>query len=117
MSIKRREIPADNVRAGPESWAAIRFRELRKEHGWSQQDIAHRIKAFGCSWSQATVTRLEAATRPLSLNEMAALAALYGLTPGEFLDGVPARQPDCPRCGEHGPPQGFTCNTCGRSGS
>jgi len=100
----------------PEAWTAARLRDLRKERGLSQQDTADRIRAFGFTWSQATVTRLEAATRPTTLNEIAALATLYGVKLAELLDGIPDLLLICPRCGEDGPPEGFTCNTCGRPG-
>ena len=105
-----------NVRNDPESWAGSRFRELRNQRGWSQQDVADRMKAFGYSWSQATMTRLETATRPVRLNEVADLAALHGLKIGDFLAGAPAvAQPSCPAC-KGRPHPGFTCNTCGRPG-
>jgi len=99
---------AEQVR--PETWAGARFRALRKERGWSQQDVARRM-----GWSQATVTRLEAATRPTSLNEIAALAALYGLKLSDFLAGAPGSpRRACSHCRGR-PPEGFTCNTCGKS--
>ena len=107
----------DDTPSGPEFWAGHRFRELRNERGWSQEDLAERMKAFGLRWSQATVTRLEAATRPIRLNEVAALAAAFGLNLTDFLAGAPAAvPPPCPTC-KGRPHAGFTFNTCGRSGS
>lgn len=104
-----------SAQGDPESWAGSRFRELRNERGWSQQDVADHMKAFGYSWSQATMTRLEAATRPVRLNEVADLAALYGLKVSDFLTGAPAvPPPPCPTC-KGRPHVGFTCNTCGSS--
>ena len=104
-------------RDGPEYWAAQRLRELRTGRGWTQAEVVKRLRAFGYEWSQATMTRFEAATRPTSLNELAALSALYGLPLADFLAGAPAREPDCRTCGESGPEPGYTSNTCGRSGS
>jgi hypothetical protein len=75
------------------------------------------MAAFGYEWSQATMARLEAATRPTTLNEIAALSAFYGVKLADILDGIPDIVLACPRCGEQGPAEGFTCNTCGRSGS
>jgi transcriptional regulator with XRE-family HTH domain len=54
--------------------------------GWSQQDVAERMRPYGHQWSQATVTRLEAATRPIRLNEVADLAALFGIPVAQFLE-------------------------------
>lgn len=99
-----------------EAWVAARFRALRTERGWSQADVVKRMRGFGYTWSQATMTRFEAASRPLGLNEVAAAAALYGLGVADFLAGAPAAEADCPHCGGFGPEPGYTCNTCGRSG-
>ena len=101
----------------PEAWVGGRFRHLRKERGMSQQEAVNRMAAFGYTWSQATMTRLEAATRPTTLNEIATLGAIYGVKLADLLDGIPDIPLRCHRCGEHGPAEGFTCNTCGRSGA
>ena len=44
------------------------------------------MRAFGYEWSQATVTRLESATRPIRVNELADLARLFGVSATQFLD-------------------------------
>lgn len=62
------------------------LRLLRQGHGWSQQEVAEKIRPFGYQWSQATVTRLESATRPIRLNELADLALLYGVPIEQFLE-------------------------------
>jgi transcriptional regulator with XRE-family HTH domain len=59
---------------------------LRQIQGWSQQDVAEKMRAYGYRWSQSTVTRLEAATRPIRLNELADLAALFGIPVTYFLE-------------------------------
>jgi len=70
----------------PEQLFGRQIRLLRQGRGWSQQDVAVRMKPFGYSWSQATVTRLEAATRPIRLNEVFDLAMLFEVPPGQFLE-------------------------------
>ena len=48
------------------------------------------MRAYGYRWSQATVTRLESASRPIRLNELADLAALYGVPVAQLLEsGAP----------------------------
>ena len=37
------------------------------------------MQAYGYQWSQATVTRLESASRPIRVNELADLARLFGV--------------------------------------
>ncbi len=74
----------------PEQLAARQLRLLRQGRGWSQQEAAEKMRAFGYRWSQATVTRLEAATRPIRLNELTDLAALYGVPVTQLLEsGAP----------------------------
>ena len=74
----------------PEQIAARQLRLLRQGRGWSQLDVAEKMRAYGYQWSQATVTRLEAATRPIRLNELTDLAALYGAPVAQFLEsGAP----------------------------
>jgi transcriptional regulator with XRE-family HTH domain len=106
----------DSTQSDPESWVGLRFRELRKERGWSQDDLARRMEELGWPMHQTTVAKLEAGKRPIRLNEVAHLAMLYGLKLSDFLAGGPAEQPSCRACSGR-PPAGFTCNTCGRSGS
>jgi transcriptional regulator with XRE-family HTH domain len=69
----------------PEQRAGQQIRLLRQRRGWSQQEVAERMRAYGYDWSQAIVTRLEAATRPTRLNELADLALLFGVPVLELL--------------------------------
>jgi len=69
----------------PEQRAGQQIRLLRQRRGWSQQEVAERMRAYGYDWSQAIVTRLEAATRPTRLNELADLALLFEVPAMELL--------------------------------
>ena len=89
---------------------------LRDERGLSQAEVAKRMRIAGYKWGQTTMTRIEAATRPTSLSEVADLGALYGVKLPDLIAGAPERHVTCPVCNE-GPPDGFSCNTCGRSGA
>ena len=44
------------------------------------------MRAYGYKWSQPTVTRLESATRPIRVNELADLAMLFDVPVTQFLD-------------------------------
>ncbi len=70
----------------PEQLVGREVRTLRQGRGWSQQEIADKMRAYGYEWSQATVTRLESATRPIRVNELADLAMLFGVPVVQFLD-------------------------------
>ena len=63
----------------PEQLVGRQVRLLRQGRGWSQQEVAEKMRAYGYKWSQATVTRLESATRPIRLNELADLAILFSV--------------------------------------
>ena len=69
----------------PEQLAGRHVRALRQERGWSQQDVAEKMRAYGYRWSQATVTRLETASRPIRVNELLDLAMLFDVRVWDFL--------------------------------
>jgi transcriptional regulator with XRE-family HTH domain len=70
----------------PEQLVGRQVRLLRQGRGWSQQEVAEKMQAYGYQWSQATVTRLESASRPIRVNELADLARLFGVPATQFLD-------------------------------
>jgi len=74
----------------PEQLVGRQLRLLRQSRSWSQLEVAEKMRAYGYKWSQATVTRLEAATRPIRLNELIDLAALYDVPFTQLLEsGAP----------------------------
>ena len=70
----------------PEQLVGRQVRLLRQGRGWSQQEVAEKMQAYGYQWSQATVTRLESASRPIRVNELADLARLFEVPATQFLD-------------------------------
>ncbi len=63
---------------GPEVVLAKRVRQLRQARGWSQEQLAGRLNLdFGYSMHQTTVAKIEAAARPIRLNEAAAIALIF----------------------------------------
>jgi transcriptional regulator with XRE-family HTH domain len=81
--------PQQDTRANvptPEQIVGHQVRLLRQARGWSQQEVAKKMRAYGYKWSQATVTRLESATRPIRVNELADLAMLFDVPVTQFLD-------------------------------
>lgn len=90
------ETPEDAARSIPthEQLAGRQLRLLRQGRGWSQLEVAEKMRAYGYQWSQATVTRLEAASRPIRLNELVDIAALYGVPVTLFLESEVPDDPD-----------------------
>jgi transcriptional regulator with XRE-family HTH domain len=64
----------------PEEAAGHEIRRLRIARGWSQEQVAERMKAYGYEWHQVMVGRIEAAQRPLRLNEAVDLGKLFGVS-------------------------------------
>lgn len=62
-----------------------RVRALRVMRGWSQQELATRMSERGQGWRQTTVAKTEAADRPIRVNEVQALAVVFGVTAGDLL--------------------------------
>lgn len=56
---------------------------------WSQQDLANRMQTLGhtTGWIQSCVTKVEQGKRPVSIDEAASLAHLFGVTVDEMLTG------------------------------
>jgi len=67
---------------------------MRQGRGWSQQEVADRMKAFGYSWRQSTIGKIETDARPVSLNELADFAAMYSVPVTQFLESEVPDDPD-----------------------
>lgn len=73
----------------PEEIAGRELQRLRIARGWSQEEAARQMDAYGYDWHQTTVSKIEAAQRPLRLNELADLASLYGVPLDALLSELP----------------------------
>ena len=78
--------------ATPEQIAGRQLALLRAERGWSQSEVTRRMAAYGYSWHQTTVGRIERGKRPLRLNELVHLSAMFGVSPIRVI--VPNVTPD-----------------------
>ena len=67
-----------------EAVVARNVRLLREGRGISRQQLGADLVLHGCGMSEATVALMEAGSRPLRLNEVAAIAA-YFVVPVESL--------------------------------
>lgn len=76
----------------PEQIAGRQLAWLREERGWSQAEVARRMEASGYHWHQTTAGRIESGKRPLRLNELVHLAAMFGVSPIRLI--VPNVTPD-----------------------
>lgn len=63
-----------------EAVLATQLRGARLARGWSQAEVAEKMKARGYDWHQTTVAKTEASARPLRVNELQALASSLGLS-------------------------------------
>ena len=120
--------------------AGRRIRHLRNGKGWTGKDLAEKCAKAGMpEITRPVITDLETrrrASRRITADELLVLAHILGVEPldlllpaaGEMLQVTPGVVMDIGEAEEfmHGrpcltcrgePPAGFTCNTCGRSGS
>ncbi len=57
---------------------------LREERGWSQSELATRLRELGLDLHQTTVAKMEAGRRPLRVSEAVAIAQAMKLPPNAF---------------------------------
>jgi transcriptional regulator with XRE-family HTH domain len=76
---------ASDGRPDPEVQAGRALRRLRTARGWSQEEVARQMKAYGYDFHQTMIAKIEAAQRPLRVRELADFAALYGVEAHELI--------------------------------
>jgi transcriptional regulator with XRE-family HTH domain len=69
---------------GVERAVGRNLRALRNARGWPLRETAERMKAFGYTWHQTVVAKIETGDRPLRLGEAIDLASLYGANLGDL---------------------------------
>jgi transcriptional regulator with XRE-family HTH domain len=72
-------------RPDPEVQAGRTLRRLRMARGWSQEEVARQMKAYGYDFHQTMIAKIEAAQRPIRVRELADFAALYGVEAHELI--------------------------------
>ncbi len=72
------QVADDIERPDPEEQAGRALRRLRLSRGWSQEEVARRMRAYGYDFHQTMIAKIEGAQRPLRVRELADFAALYG---------------------------------------
>jgi transcriptional regulator with XRE-family HTH domain len=75
----------DDGRPDPEVQAGRALRRLRTARGWSQEEVARQMKAYGYDFHQTMIAKIEAAQRPIRVRELADFAALYGVEVHELI--------------------------------
>jgi transcriptional regulator with XRE-family HTH domain len=73
------------ARPDPEAQAGRALRRLRLAQGWSQEEAAKRMQAYGYDFHQTTIAKIEAAQRPLRVRELAHFADLYQVGAHELI--------------------------------
>jgi transcriptional regulator with XRE-family HTH domain len=62
------------------------LRRLREDRGWSQEKVAKQMTSLGHPWRQTTVFKTENAARPIRVNDVAALAQVFGIPAAALLN-------------------------------
>jgi transcriptional regulator with XRE-family HTH domain len=70
----------------PAQIVARRVREARQSRGWTQAELAKRLKEVGYPMTRETLTKLESGrTRDIKINDTFALALVLGVSPAHLL--------------------------------
>ena len=70
----------------PEQQVGKTIAELRRANGWTQAALGERLGRLGYPMHQSAIAKIESAGRPLRVNELAALARIFGVSPGDLFD-------------------------------
>lgn len=99
-----------NAYADPTLCVFASMRRLRKQRGWSAEQLARRLNDIGFPASRSTIANMESGrvqTAPVSL--LYALSHIFGIGADTLAGGL------CPTCNS-APPPGFQCRACGAEG-
>ena len=99
--------------------AARTVRDLRERRRWTTDDLSRRLTEAGYPLAQSGVARLESGGRRITVDDLEALAAVFGVHPAALLSSGP---PPADPCAPHGHsydsreisgPGPRVCNDCG----
>jgi transcriptional regulator with XRE-family HTH domain len=82
-------VPDKPQRLTREALIGQQLRRIRNGRGWTQQDVADRMRPYGHNWIKSTVNRIETGKRPLRVNELDDLAAMLGVQMALLLAPLP----------------------------
>lgn len=98
---------------------AATVRDLREKRRWTTDDLSRRLTEAGYPLAQSGVVRLESGGRRITVDDLEALSAVFGVHPAALISsGAPLTDP----CGIYGHsydprtitgPGPRTCNDCG----
>jgi transcriptional regulator with XRE-family HTH domain len=80
----------------PSDIAARRIRELRKRHGWTQQQLTNRLNHLGAQIDRVGVAKVELGQRKLPLDEVFWFAQALSVAPVNLLAPIADDQQDEP---------------------
>ncbi len=82
----------EEIRETPERLFGARFADLRRQNGWTQQQVTEAMVERGFSWSATTATKTEAGARPIRVDEAVALCELFDATLGDLVGDTEERR-------------------------
>jgi hypothetical protein len=97
-------------RGGTSLIVRTNIRTLREQHRMTYEELSARLIELSHPIPAPRLQRLEIGDRRIDVDELAAFAKVFAVTPAQLLEPVPP--PSCGTC--HGtPPPGFACTECG----
>lgn len=77
----------------PDQTTRKRIRELRKRHGWTQQDLAAALNELGAQTDRAAVAKVELGKRGLALDEAFLYALVLDVAPVHLFTPIDSDEP------------------------
>lgn len=76
------------MQSNPEHLFASRIKEMRRERGWTQAEVAERAKPYGMDVHPTAITRVESGRRGVSLDEFFSLCLVFDWLPEEMVKSM-----------------------------
>ena len=86
----------------------VKVRELRKARGWTQTKLMDELGLLGIEFTQTIVSKIEGADRPTSVDEVTAIATLFGVTFNTLLGDEPISESALARLRKHAEADGLS---------
>ncbi|MGN0404675.1 MAG: helix-turn-helix domain-containing protein [Bariatricus sp.] len=87
-------MPKPRTNTGEKNLVSRQLIELRKQHNFSQRDLAYRLQLAGYDMDKNVITRIETNQRYVTDLELKAFSEIFDVSYDYLIDGTPEEEQD-----------------------